>query len=104
MLFGRALSYRRVKKVLPRCHKGISVNLRIRTAKERKHKSVSNYVFKRVSPNLETDLFVKYNNKVMLVKTSWEKGPLVRQLNLECEFSLPYSGSLYSSIQFSLPL
>lgn len=83
------------------------MNLRIRTAKERKHKSVSNYVFKRVSPNftfLETNLFVKYNNKVMLVKTSWEKGPLVRQLNLECEFSLPYSGSLYSSIQFSLPL
>ena len=78
MLFGRALSYRRVKKALPRCHKGISVNLRIRTAKERKHKSVSNYVFKRVSPNftfLETDLFVKYKNKVMLVKTSLGEKP-----------------------------
>ena len=54
------------------------MNLHIRTAKDRKHKSDSLTMFlkdvRQISPFLKQSLFVKYKNKVMLVKTSWKKG------------------------------
>ena len=59
--------------------------------------------FRQTSPFLNRS-FCKIQEQGYVSEDKLGKRRLVRQLNLECEFSVPYSGSLYSSIQFSLPL